>query len=51
MPKKPKSQQKKGNDKPLSLYPIPFEEALAALLNTKPMPKKKKKKPEKDKTN
>ncbi len=41
-----KKQKVKGrkNDKPLSLYPLPFEEALAALLKAKPVHKKKKKK-------
>ncbi len=40
----PKKQKKKGNDKPLSLWPMPFEEALAMLLKAKPIQRKKKKK-------
>ncbi len=36
------------NKKPLSLYPLPFEEALAALLKAKPIHKKKKKRVKQD---
>ncbi len=39
-----KKTRQKRNEKPLSLYPLPFEEALALLLKAKPIHKKKKKK-------
>ena len=35
----PKEEKKTTNEKPVSLFPLPFQEALAALLNVKPKPK------------
>ncbi len=47
-----KEEKKITNEKPVSLFPIPFEKALAALLKVKPKPKeqKPKKKPRKKKS-
>jgi hypothetical protein len=42
--------KKRGNEKPLSLLPMNFEEAVSALLNTKPPPNSIKKKGKKRKT-
>lgn len=42
--KKPREKEKITNEKPVSLHPLTLEEALEALLRTKP-PKEKKKKP------
>jgi hypothetical protein len=39
-----KEEKKITNEKPVSLFPIPFEKALAALLKVKPKPKVKTKK-------
>ncbi len=47
-----KEEKKVTSEKPVSLYPLPFKEAVAALLKVKPKPKeeksaeKKKEKPE-----
>ena len=37
-----KDEKKITNEKPVSLFPIPFENALAAFLKVKPKPKEKK---------
>jgi len=37
-----KDEKKITNEKPVSLFPIPFEKALAALLKVKPKPKENK---------
>ncbi len=47
--KKPEKNKKRGNEKPLSLYPMNFEEAISSLLNTKPPPKETKQKKSKQK--
>ena len=40
MNKKSKNQPKTTNEKPVSLYPLGFRDAVAALLKVKPKPKK-----------
>jgi len=42
-PKKPKKSSPKQYDKPLSLYPLDFSEAVERLLGAKPQKKAKKK--------
>jgi len=37
-----KEDKKITNEKPVSLFPLPFEKALSALLKVKPKPKEKK---------
>jgi len=39
---KKNSQQKITNEKPVSLFPLDFKEAVAALLKVKPKPKEEK---------
>lgn len=41
--------KKTTNEKPISLLPLNFKDALAALLKTKPEPQEKKKKEKKNK--
>jgi hypothetical protein len=38
-----KEEKKITNEKPVSLFPLPFEKALNAFLKVKPKPKEKKK--------
>ena len=44
-----KDEKKITNEKPVSLFPLPFEKALAALLKVKPKPKEKKPKKKQNK--
>jgi len=37
-----KNEKKNTNEKPVSLYPLDFKEAVAALLKVKPKPKEEK---------
>jgi hypothetical protein len=45
-----KEEKKITNEKPVSLFPLPFKEALAALLKVKPKPKEKKPKKKRNKS-
>jgi len=45
----PSKEEKVTNEKPVSLYPLNFKEAVAALLKVKPTPKEKPKEQEKQK--
>ena len=38
-----KKEKKSTNEKPVSLYPLSFKEAVAAMLKVKPLPKEKPK--------
>ena len=44
-----KDEKKITNEKPISLFPLNFNEAVAAIMKVKPEPKKEKKKPTKKK--
>ena len=44
-----KDEKKITNEKPVSLFPLSFNEAIAAIMKVKPEPKEKKRKPAKKK--
>ena len=44
-----KDEKKITNEKPISLFPLNFNEAVSAILKVKPEPKEKKRKPVKKK--